>query len=152
MTKPRNFTEISLPGIYETNSADETIHLARKLGSTFRGEEIVYLIGELGAGKTVFTKGLAAGLGVEDINQVCSPSFTLINIYQGKWPIFHLDLYRINKVDDLATLGWEDFLGQGVIIIEWAEKLDLELRGIEVKLIILGDSRRRIELSWRENL
>ncbi|HHF43037.1 MAG: tRNA (adenosine(37)-N6)-threonylcarbamoyltransferase complex ATPase subunit type 1 TsaE [Candidatus Aminicenantes bacterium] len=152
MVKRKNLSKISVPGIYQTNSAEETIALAQNLGSTLKGQEIVYLIGELGAGKTVFTKGLAVGLGVEDINQVCSPSFTLINIYQGKCPIFHLDLYRVNSMDDLATLGWEDFLGQGVIVIEWAEKLKLELAGIEVKMFILGNSKRRIELNWRKSL
>jgi|Deesub1362B_J571_1020462.scaffolds.fasta_scaffold00006_185 tRNA threonylcarbamoyladenosine biosynthesis protein TsaE len=141
---------IQIPGIYQTHSEKETIQLARKLARTFKGQEIVYLIGELGAGKTVFAKGLAAGLGLKDINQVCSPSFTLVNIYPGRWPIFHLDLYRINTADDLASIGWEDFLGQGVIIIEWGEKLGVDLGGIEVKLIILDEHLRRIELKKKK--
>lgn len=138
--------KLSIPGVYLTHSEEETIQLAMRLGEIFKGDEIVYLIGELGAGKTVFAKGLTLGLGLVDIDQVCSPSFTLVNIYEGQCPIFHLDLYRINDVDDLDSIGWEDFLGQGVIVIEWGEKLPEKLPGYEVNIRIVGDYSREIEI------
>lgn len=128
---------------YTAVSEAETLALAEKLALNFRGDEVVLLTGKLGAGKTVFTKGLAAGLGLGDINQVCSPSFTLINIYTAKVPIFHMDLYRLHTKADIYDLGWEDHLGQGVIIVEWAEKMDFEGEAVRV-FITIGDNEERI--------
>ena len=102
------------------------------------------LFGELGAGKTVFAKGLALGLGVRDVNQICSPSFTLVNIYQAKYTIYHIDLYRLQSEADILDLGWEDFLGQGIIIVEWAEKMIFLPESIRVTLQILKDEKRKI--------
>ncbi len=117
---------------YITRSEEETFRLAKKLSQGFKGTEIVFLIGELGSGKTIFAKGLAAGLGLEDFHQVCSPSYTLLNIYQGKHTIFHIDLYRLGKDSEVLDLGWEDYLGQGVLIVEWAEKVKFDLDAIRV--------------------
>ena len=128
---------------YTTTSEAETLDLAKKLALNFRGDEVILLTGELGAGKTVFAKGLAAGLGLDDIHQVCSPSFTLINIYTSKVPIFHMDLYRLHKKTDIYDLGWEDYLGQGVIIVEWAEKMEFEGEAVRV-FITVGKSEERI--------
>jgi tRNA threonylcarbamoyladenosine biosynthesis protein TsaE len=132
---------------YLTNSEQETFLLASRLARDFKGLEVVLLEGELGAGKTVFAKGIAAGLGVEDVHQVCSPSFTLVNIYQGKYPIFHIDLYRLEKDTEIQDLGWEDYLGQGVIIVEWAEKIKFDLDAVRVIIRIEGDEQRRIKVS-----
>jgi len=129
-----------------THSEKETFLLAKTLARRFEGTEIVLLEGELGAGKTVFAKGIAAGLGLEDVDQVCSPSFTLINIYQAKFPIYHIDLYRLSKRAEISDLGWEDYLGQGVIIVEWAEKIPFPLRAIRVHLKIEDGERRRIRI------
>ena len=120
--------------VHTTRSEDETLRLAEELARGFAGDEIVLLTGELGAGKTVFTKGLAAGLGVKDSGQVCSPSYTLINVYQGRVPVFHIDLYRLRKDSEVEDLGLEDCLGEGVVIIEWAEKLGFPLEGIRVRI------------------
>jgi len=120
--------------VHTTRSEDETLRLAEELARGFAGDEIVLLTGELGAGKTVFTKGLAAGLGVKDSGQVCSPSYTLINVYQGRVPVFHIDLYRLRKDSEVEDLGLEDYLGEGVVIIEWAEKLGFPLEGIRVRI------------------
>lgn len=128
---------------YTTVSEAETLDLARKLALNFRGDEVVLLTGELGAGKTVFSKGLAAGLGLGDIHQVCSPSFTLINIYAAKVLIFHMDLYRLHRKADIYDLGWEDHLGKGVIIVEWAEKMDFDGEAVRV-FIKIGDNEERI--------
>ncbi len=135
-----------LKGKYVTRSESETKELARKLAQGFQGREVVLLFGELGAGKTVFTKGIAAGLNLEDTHQVCSPSFTLINVYQAKFPIFHMDLYRLGKKSDIYDLGWEDYLGQGVVIVEWAEKMDYELEAVRVSICIGEDDERIIQI------
>lgn len=127
-----------------TTSPEETFDLARKLARGFKGNEVVMLVGELGAGKTVFTKGLAAGLGLADTSQVCSPSYTLLNIYQARVPIFHLDLYRLSGESDVQELGWEDFLDKGVIIVEWAEKLPYAAAAVRVFIKVERGTRRSI--------
>ena len=126
-----------------SHSEQETFVLARNLARDFKGDEVVLLEGELGAGKTVFAKGIASGLGLKDVHQVCSPSYTLVNIYQAEYPIYHIDLYRLSKNSEILDIGWEDYLGQGVIIVEWAEKITFSLDAIRVTLKIEeGDSRR----------
>ncbi len=125
-------------------SEKETFLFAKKLAESFQGKEIVLLTGELGAGKTVFARGIAAGLGLEDINQVCSPSFTLVNIYRAKWPIFHIDLYRLENKSEIADLGWEDYFDRGVIVVEWAEKFILDTEAIRVRIEVEPDETRKI--------
>ena len=129
---------------YLTNSEGETFLLAKKLARDFKGQEVVLLKGELGAGKTVFAKGIAAGLGMKDVHQVCSPSYTLINIYEAKYPIFHIDLYRLGKNAEILDLGWEDYLGQGIIVVEWAEKIKFDLDSIHVTLHMGKKNERKI--------
>jgi tRNA threonylcarbamoyladenosine biosynthesis protein TsaE len=132
--------------VHTTLSEKETLLLAKKLAESFGGREVVLLIGELGAGKTVFAKGIAAGLGLEDVHQVCSPSFTLVNIYQAKFPIYHIDLYRLGKESEIEDLGWEDYLDRGVIIVEWAEKLLVDMESIRVTIEIEADNTRKIKI------
>lgn len=129
-----------------TSSEDETFRLARDLAKDFRGDEVVLLTGELGAGKTIFAKGLAAGLGFRETRLVCSPTYTLLNIYQGRCPIYHFDLYRIDREADVRDLGWEDYLGSGVVIVEWAEKLKLDLAGIRVSIRVGRGGKRKIKI------
>jgi tRNA threonylcarbamoyladenosine biosynthesis protein TsaE len=130
-----------------TRSSEETFELARRLAEGFAGTEVVLLTGELGAGKTVFAKGLAAGAGVADPDRVSSPSFTLVNIYQGRrHRIFHIDLYRLDRDAEIADLGWEDMLGQGIVIVEWAEKLTFPVDGLRVRIEPVGDDARRITM------
>jgi tRNA threonylcarbamoyladenosine biosynthesis protein TsaE len=130
-----------------TRSEEETFHLARELAKVFDGDEVVLLFGELGAGKTVFAKGVASGLGLKDYEYVCSPSFTLVNIYEAKYPIYHVDLYRLGAEADIQDLGWEDYLGQGVVLVEWAEKLGFSLDAIEVRFEVLGENKRKITIT-----
>ena len=132
--------------IHTSASENETLELAKRLAESFQGQEVVFLTGELGAGKTVFAKGVASGLGLEDVNQVCSPSFTLVNIYQAKYPIYHIDLYRLRKTSEIEDLGWEDYLDRGVIIVEWAEKLKMELDAIRISIEVLNDETRKITI------
>ncbi len=131
---------------YVTRSEEETFLLAKKLSQGFKGKEVVFLMGELGTGKTIFAKGLAAGLGLEDFHQVCSPSYTLVNIYQGKHTIFHIDLYRLEKDSEVMDLGWEDYIGQGVIIVEWAEKVKFNLDAIQITFRMGKKDERQIEI------
>jgi len=133
---------------YLTTSERETFLLAKKFARDFKGQEVVFLIGELGAGKTVFAKGIAAGLGMKDVHQVCSPSYTLINIYEAKYPIFHIDLYRLGKNAEIQDLGWEDYLGQGIIVVEWAEKVKFNLDAIRVILQTGKRNQRKIIVSY----
>jgi tRNA threonylcarbamoyladenosine biosynthesis protein TsaE len=132
--------------IHTSASENETFELAKRLAESFQGQEVVFLTGELGAGKTVFAKGIAAGLGLEDVDQVCSPSFTLVNIYQTKYPVFHIDLYRLEKNSEIEDLGWEDYLDRGVIIVEWAEKLKMDVEAIRIGIEVLNDETRKITI------
>jgi len=133
---------------YLTNSERETFLLAKRLAKDFKGQEVVFLIGELGAGKTIFAKGIAAGLGLKDVHQVCSPTYTLINIYEAKYPIFHIDLYRLGKNAEILDLGLEDYLGQGIIVVEWAEKIKFNLDAIRVILHIGKKDQRKITICF----
>lgn len=133
---------------YVTHSERETFLLARNLAKGFKGKEVVLLIGELGAGKTVFAKGIASGLGLKDIHQVCSPSFTIVNIYQAKYPIYHVDLYRLGKNREIVELGLEDYLGEGVVIIEWGEKIKFALDAILVTFEMGKGDERTIKISF----
>jgi len=129
-----------------TRSEEETFELAREMAAGFKGREVVLLVGELGAGKTVFAKGLASGAGVVDPNRVSSPSFTLVNVYEGAHRVFHIDLYRLEREAEIADLGWEDMLGQGIVVVEWAEKLTFPVGGIRVRIETAGDDERRITI------
>jgi tRNA threonylcarbamoyladenosine biosynthesis protein TsaE len=134
------------PQSTKTRSEEETRAVAKTLARGFKGDEVVFLIGDLGAGKTVFAKGLAAGLGLSDINQVCSPTFTLMNIYQARVPIYHLDLYRLADTPEIRDLGFEDYIGDGVIIVEWAEKIDFPMPAIKVRIEVASDDTRTITI------
>ncbi|NTV81527.1 MAG: tRNA (adenosine(37)-N6)-threonylcarbamoyltransferase complex ATPase subunit type 1 TsaE [Candidatus Aminicenantes bacterium] len=133
--------------VVTTRSEEETFELARRMAEGFKGKEVVLLTGELGAGKTVFAKGLAAGAGVVAIDRVSSPSFTLVNVYEGRWPVFHIDLYRLEREAEILDLGWEDYLGEGIVVVEWAERLTLSVEGIRVLIETAGDDERRITIS-----
>jgi tRNA threonylcarbamoyladenosine biosynthesis protein TsaE len=138
--KPESKTFIS-------RSEGETFQIAHELAETFKGDEVVLLFGELGAGKTVFAKGLASGLGFENYHHVCSPSFTLVNIYQAKYTMYHIDLYRLGTDTESQDLGWEDYLGQGVVVVEWAEKLSFPLDAVHVHIQVLSESRRKLTIT-----
>jgi len=129
-----------------THSEEETLRLAESLARGFSGREVVLLRGELGAGKTVFSRGLAIGLDVKETASVCSPSYCLVNVYQGRVPVFHIDLYRLQGEAEIRDLGWEDYLGEGVVIVEWAEKLPFALDGIQVTITAGADDERRVEI------
>ena len=107
-----------------SNSSRNTVSWGRKLGKLVQGGEIIGLVGELGTGKTTFTRGFAAGAGVGKDAWVRSPTFTLINEYQGRLAVYHIDLYRIGKTEEIAALNLRDYLySTGVSLIEWFEYL-----------------------------
>jgi tRNA threonylcarbamoyladenosine biosynthesis protein TsaE len=133
-----------------TQSDAETIALGQKLGACLEAGDMVALIGELGSGKTWFTKGLALGLGVNPKTVVTSPSFTLVNEYTGKVPFYHIDVYRLGSLSEFLSAGLEEFFHQkGVCALEWAERWPeiLPEHRITVELTILDDHRREITLS-----
>ena len=106
--------------IVETFSADETYEYGRKMGAEAQPGDVYCLTGDLGVGKTVFTQGFAAGLGVQE--PVSSPTFTIVQEYEGeKMPFYHFDVYRIGDAEEMEEIGFEDYIyGQGVCLIEWA--------------------------------
>lgn len=107
--------------VIESRSEKETYELGYKIGRETRPGQIYTLIGDLGVGKTVFTQGLAAGLGIRE--PVNSPTFTIVQIYEeGRIPLYHFDVYRIGDVEEMEEIGYEDyFYGKGVCLIEWAD-------------------------------
>ena len=135
----------------ETNSPEETFAAGRKLGMTAKPGEIYTLSGDLGVGKTVFTQGVAAGLGITE--HVNSPTFTIVQVYEsGRLPFYHFDVYRIGEVDEMEEIGYEDyFYGNGLCIVERAERIreliPAQARHITIaKNLEKGFSYRMIEL------
>ena len=132
---------------FVTRSPEETRALGERLGAGLRPGTVVACIGELGAGKTCFLQGLARGLGVT--THVTSPTFVLINEYRGRLPVYHLDAYRTGSLTELTELGIEEMLhGDGVTVVEWADKLLplLPARTIHVSISGLGDEPREIRI------
>ena len=105
-----------------TNSAEETERLGERIASKLKGTEVIALFGGLGMGKTAITRGLARGLGADDV--VSSPTFALVNEYSGRVPVYHFDMYRVTSWDDLYSTGFFDYLDTGVLVIEWSENIE----------------------------
>ena len=130
-----------------TNSEGETIQEGEKLGRTLTPGAVVALYGTLGAGKTTFTRGLAAGLGTS--MSISSPTFTIVNEYPGKIPLYHFDMYRLDNENELFDIGWYEYLESGgVCAVEWSEKAPdaFPPDAVIVRLENLGDNKRRIEI------
>ena len=109
---------------FETFSPEETLELGRKLAREARPGDVYTLVGDLGVGKTVFTQGIAQGLGIEE--PICSPTFTIVQVYEeGRLPFYHFDVYRIGDIEEMEEIGYDDyFFGNGVCMIEWAELIE----------------------------
>lgn len=110
--------------IIETNQEKETWELGERIGREAKPGQVFTLVGDLGVGKTVFTKGLAAGLGITE--PVSSPTFTIVQVYdEGRLPFYHFDVYRIGDVEEMDEIGYEDYVyGEGVSLIEWANLIE----------------------------
>jgi len=133
-----------------TSSGEETISLGQRLGARLQEGDVVALAGDLGSGKTWFTKGLALGLGVPPGEVVTSPSFALMNAYEGRCTLFHIDVYRLETVSDFLDAGLDDYLhGSGVAVMEWADRWPevLPERHLKVLIAILNEHSRKITLS-----
>ena len=132
---------------YMTNAPEETEALGEKLGKLLRPGTVLAYLGDLGAGKTAFTRGLARGLGCRET--VTSPTYTIVNEYLGgRLPLFHFDMYRLASSDDLWDIGWEDYLDrQGVCAVEWSENVPEAMTGaLTVRIEKLGDTVRRMTI------
>ena len=134
---------------FETHGEEETIELGRRIAATLPGRAVVLLIGNLGAGKTTLAKGIISGLGVGDVEDVTSPTFTLIHEY-GEGRVYHIDLYRLDRAEEVATLGLDEiFDREAVVLIEWGERFPrlMPEERMEIRLEAVGDEARRIEIS-----
>lgn len=135
---------------YVSNSTQETEALGERLGNVLEPGTIVAFTGDLGAGKTAFTRGLARGLDISE--RVTSPTFTIVNEYDGgRIPLFHFDMYRLGSSDELFDIGWEDYLARGgVCAVEWSENVDDALETDLIRVDIRrgdSDNQRKIEIS-----
>ncbi|MEI6511585.1 MAG: tRNA (adenosine(37)-N6)-threonylcarbamoyltransferase complex ATPase subunit type 1 TsaE [Candidatus Uhrbacteria bacterium] len=135
---------------YASHSTIETQAIAAQLAATLRGGETIALIGDLGAGKTTFAQGFCAALGVTAT--VTSPTFAIMNVYEGRFRVVHLDLYRLKSAREIAALGLEEYLGQPdtVALIEWPEAVDGVQwnANVTVRLSAEGESERTIDISY----
>lgn len=125
--------------IIETKNAKETYDLGKKIGSHAKAGEVYTLVGDLGVGKTVFTQGLAKGLGIEE--PISSPTFTIVQVYDdGRLPFYHFDVYRIGDIEEMDEIGFEDYVyGDGVSLIEWANLIDEILPANRTEIMIEKD-------------
>ena len=136
-----------------TNSPAETEEIGASLGKIIKPGTVIAYRGDLGAGKTAFTRGLARGLGSTEL--VTSPTYTIVNEYLGgRCPLFHFDMYRLASSDDLWDIGWEDYLDRsGICAVEWSENVEDALEEpIIITIEKLGEESRRITIEGGENL
>ena len=136
-----------------TNSPSETEAVGAALGAVLQPGTVLAYRGDLGAGKTAFTRGLAKGLGCTDL--VTSPTYTIVNEYlSGRIPLFHFDMYRLHSADELFDIGWEDYLDRGgVCAVEWSENVEDALEGaVNVTIEKLGEDARRITIEGGDSL
>lgn len=129
---------------FVSKSAKSTEELGSRIAGVLKGKEMIALFGDLGAGKTAFTRGLCEGLGIDE--GVSSPTFAIVNVYSGRYPVYHFDMYRIKDVDDLFATGFYDYIGTGITIIEWSENIESELEPdcIRIRITKTDDENERI--------
>ena len=139
--------------IFETSTPEQTEEIGAALGKILKPGTVIAYTGDLGAGKTAFTRGLARGLGCGDI--VTSPTYTIVNEYlSGRLPLFHFDMYRLTSSEDLWDIGWEDYLERGgICAVEWSENVtDAMENAIWVRIEKTGADNRRITIEGGEEL
>ena len=129
-----------------SHSTQETEAIGEELAQKLRGGDVLAFTGSLGMGKTAFTRGLARGLGCR--GRVTSPTFTIVNEYEGRMPLFHFDMYRLGSSDELFDIGWDDYLARGgVCAVEWSENVADAMDGaITVKIEKCGENSRKITM------
>jgi tRNA threonylcarbamoyladenosine biosynthesis protein TsaE len=133
-----------------SNSTEDTLRIGRTIAKSLKKGDIICLFGQLGSGKTVLAKGIAAGLGIKK-KLIISPTFVLIREYlNARFPFYHVDLYRLKKAQDIFTLGYEEYLdGNGILLIEWADRLKgyLPSEYLKIEIIIKNKKSRIFKLS-----
>lgn len=124
---------------FETMSPEETFKIGQQLGEKAKSGQLYSLVGDLGVGKTVFTKGFATGLNIEE--HITSPTFTIVNIYEeGRVPLYHFDVYRIEDISEMDEIGYEEyFYGEGITFVEWANRITELLPKNYMKITITKD-------------
>jgi tRNA threonylcarbamoyladenosine biosynthesis protein TsaE len=129
---------------FVSKSAKSTEELGSRIAGVLKGKEMIAMFGDLGAGKTAFTRGLCEGLGI--VEGVSSPTFAIVNAYSGRYPVYHFDMYRIKDIDDLFATGFYDYIGTGITIIEWSENIESELEPdcIRIRITKTDDENERI--------
>jgi len=137
--------------VFLSQSPAATLRFGKRLGGKIAGGGVIALVGELGCGKTLFTRGICAGLDVPE-KEVNSPTFAFVNEYRGRLPVYHVDLYRINNIEDGFEIGMLDYLARaeaGVIVLEWAEKVLSMLPEdyLRVQFEVLSPRKRSLELT-----
>lgn len=135
-----------------SKSYQETEQTAERLAKTLKGNEIIAMFGGLGAGKTAFARGLARGLGIKD--GVSSPTFALVHEYEGKYTVYHFDMYRINTFDDLYTTGFFDYMDTGIMVIEWSENIESFLSEGYIRVTInrISENEREIIIEGADEI
>ncbi len=132
-----------------SHSEQETFALAKRLAPSFKPGDLIVLEGSLGAGKTVFVRGMAAGLGLDE-HLVTSPSFGLVNEYPGTNPLYHFDLYRVDDIRELYEIGWEEYLCRnGIVVVEWGDRAKefLPRQYYRAEFAIVSEEERIIEIA-----
>jgi tRNA threonylcarbamoyladenosine biosynthesis protein TsaE len=133
-----------------SNSPQETVEFGRSIGSQLKGGEVIGICGPLGSGKTHLIKGIAAGAGARDSKQVNSPTFVIVNEYEGRLGIYHIDAYRLNSIAEFEMLGFDEYCRpQSVVLIEWADKIESALEAIDyirIELFHAGQTKRNIHV------
>jgi len=148
----KNISQLQNKFIFESGSPQTTINFGKNIGSRLPAGSIIALTGELGCGKTQLSKGICSGLGVPG-RYVSSPTFVLVNEYKGKFPVFHMDVYRLNSVEEGFEIGLLDYISRteagGIIIVEWAEKMISLFHNdyLMVSFEVLSPRKRLIELT-----
>ena len=135
-----------------SHSESETEKIGAAFAEKLPGGTVVAMYGDLGAGKTAFVRGMAQGMGLSC--RVSSPTFTIVNEYEGERELFHFDMYRLNDSGELFDIGWEDYLARNAVcVVEWSEKIDDAFFGDEliVRIDKLGDNERRITIGGDKN-
>lgn len=135
--------------VYRTESEEETIALGREIARSLPRSCVVLLIGNLGAGKTTLAKGIVEGLGAASVEDVASPTFTLIHEYSGN--VYHVDLYRLDNAGQVAALGLEELLeGEAVTLVEWGERFPEMMpdKRVEIRIARTGDDTREFRVDW----
>ncbi|MCU0915211.1 MAG: tRNA (adenosine(37)-N6)-threonylcarbamoyltransferase complex ATPase subunit type 1 TsaE [Planctomycetes bacterium] len=136
-----------------SQSPEETMELGRRIGARLRGGEIFAICGPLGSGKTHLTKGIAAGAGATDRASVTSPTFVLVNQYAGRFDLYHLDAYRLDSVAQFEALGFDDLCyPESVVLIEWADRIETALAGLDYVRIDLAHGPERTRTLHFRNL